>query len=63
MAEMHSAQSEMNGAAIVLSDGREIPITHTMVQNTLKTMAEEMEAKLDNDSRENWEPMPLQAHG
>lgn len=38
-----SAESWMNGAAIVLSDGREIPITDTMVRDSLAKLAEENE--------------------
>lgn len=40
-----SAESWMNGAAIILSDGREIPITDTMVRNTLEQLSEKEEEK------------------
>ena len=37
--EQHQEPS-MNGAAIVLSDGREVPITDTMVRDSLESLAE-----------------------
>lgn len=35
-----SNEPSMNGAAIVLSDGREVPITDTMVRKSLESLAE-----------------------
>lgn len=35
-----SAEPWMNGAAIVLSDGREVPITDTMVKKSLESLAD-----------------------
>ncbi|BES71090.1 hypothetical protein RE428_21080 [Marinobacter nanhaiticus D15-8W] len=43
--ENHETESWMNGAAIVLSDGREVPITDTMVRQSLEELAEECEAE------------------
>lgn len=40
---LHKRQNpepEMNGAAIVLSDGREVPITDTMVKQALDNLAQ-----------------------
>lgn len=34
-----SSEPSMNGAAIVLSDGREVPITDTMVRKSLESLA------------------------
>ncbi|WP_334312385.1 PA1571 family protein [Marinobacter sp. SS21] len=36
--QKQSPESWMNGAAIVLSDGREIPITETMVRLSLEAL-------------------------
>ncbi|MDV2079059.1 PA1571 family protein [Marinobacter xestospongiae] len=36
----------MNGAALVLSDGREVPITDRMVQRALETLLQPAEATL-----------------
>ncbi|WP_168203161.1 PA1571 family protein [Marinobacter fonticola] len=44
-------ESWMNGAAIVLSDGREIPITDTMVRKSLEELAEESETKAGSYER------------
>lgn len=33
--QKHTAEPWMNGAAIVLSDGREVPITDSMVRQSL----------------------------
>ncbi|SDW56608.1 PA1571 family protein [Marinobacter mobilis] len=38
MQQKQSAEPWMNGAAIVLSDGREVPITDTMVRQTLDSL-------------------------
>lgn len=43
--ENRTAESWMNGAAIVLSDGREVPITDTMVQQSLEKLAEKCETE------------------
>ena len=45
--ENREKESWMNGAAIVLSDGREIPITDTMVRRSLEELAEKSEAEGD----------------
>ncbi|MGP4842652.1 PA1571 family protein [Marinobacter sp. 1Y8] len=39
MTETQSTETWMNGAAIILSDGREIPITDTMVRSSLEKLA------------------------
>ncbi|MEQ5833420.1 hypothetical protein J3364_00195 [Marinobacter sp. NFXS9] len=38
----------MNGAAIILSDGREIPITDTMVRDSLEKLAHDNESAEQN---------------
>ncbi|SFM51349.1 PA1571 family protein [Marinobacter zhejiangensis] len=38
MQQKHMSEPWMNGAAIVLSDGREVPITDTMVRQTLESL-------------------------
>lgn len=43
--ENRTTESWMNGAAIVLSDGREVPITDTMVRQSLEDLAEKIEAE------------------
>lgn len=40
MQERQRPESWMNGAAIILSDGREVPITDTMVRQSLESLAE-----------------------
>ncbi|WP_166255417.1 PA1571 family protein [Marinobacter salicampi] len=37
--QTQSSEPWMNGAAVVLSDGREVPITDTMVQQSLEALA------------------------
>ncbi|WP_158007612.1 PA1571 family protein [Marinobacter sp. X15-166B] len=36
--QKHDKESGMNGAAIVLPDGREVPITDTMVRQSLEAL-------------------------
>ncbi len=50
--QMQQQQSEdlMNGAAIILSDGREVPITDTMVRQSLETMLEVTNDPSEQDS-------------
>tara|TARA_R100000687_G_scaffold75833_1_gene67486 strand:- start:355 stop:525 length:171 start_codon:yes stop_codon:yes gene_type:complete len=43
MTDTQSTESWMNGAAIILSDGREIPITDTMVRSSLEKLAADNE--------------------
>ncbi|WP_203140765.1 PA1571 family protein [Marinobacter mangrovi] len=43
-----TAESWMNGAAIILSDGREIPITDTMVRDSLEKLAHDNESAEQN---------------
>lgn len=38
MQQKQSPEPWMNGAAVVLSDGREVPITDTMVRQTLDSL-------------------------
>lgn len=38
MQQKHNPEPWMNGAAVVLSDGREVPITDTMVRQSLESM-------------------------
>lgn len=37
--QKHTAEPWMNGAALVLSDGREVPITDSMVRRSLEAIA------------------------
>ena len=47
MQQEQQSEDMMNGAAILLSDGREVPITDTMVRQSLDSMVE-----FANDSAE-----------
>lgn len=38
--QQQQSEDLMNGAAIILSDGREVPITDTMVRQSLDSMVE-----------------------
>lgn len=38
MQQKYNPEPWMNGAAVVLSDGREVPITDTMVRQSLESM-------------------------
>ncbi|MEX0604218.1 MAG: PA1571 family protein [Marinobacter sp.] len=40
MQQEKQSEDLMNGAAIILSDGREVPITDTMVRQSLDAMVE-----------------------
>jgi hypothetical protein len=48
---MQQQQSEdwMNGAAIILPDGREVPITDTMVRQSLDSMTEQVNDPSEQD--------------
>lgn len=37
--QKHNPEPWMNGAAVVLSDGREVPITDTMVRQSLEALS------------------------
>lgn len=52
MMQQQQQQSEdlMNGAAIILSDGREVPITDTMVRQSLDSMVEFADDPSEQDS-------------
>lgn len=49
--QKQSSEPWMNGAAVVLSDGREVPITDTMVQQSLKALASDLEDTSKPDRR------------
>ncbi|WP_097461166.1 PA1571 family protein [Mangrovitalea sediminis] len=41
-----AAETSMNGAALVMADGHEIPITNAMIQEALDALVEEEEWKM-----------------
>lgn len=47
----HKAEPWMNGAAIVLANGREVPITDSMVRQSLEKIAEPMDESAPRQSR------------
>lgn len=43
--QKHDEESLMNGAAVILADGREVPITDAMVQQSLEAFVESKNEK------------------